>query len=636
MKFLSITLEGIRGFSLKKISFFEGFNIICGPNESGKSTILESILFAISGDAALIDGLKGWKTEHSSIELTYEKNIGSEYTIRRVLHPFIETYLGNEEIIEDRERIHDILQTHFGTLNRIILENSVFVKHNEIEILRTMKSKEIITEQVKIAFTGSQTRTVEEILQDLKDELSENTRLLSSVNYKIDQLTQQLHLYTGIDEKYDKIKNKLDVYSEDFKNLKGKREALKERIEYGKILQEVRDLEQKQEEIEDLVMCIEHLPFDYIGEKQNLLHECAKIDDRLIAINSEIEMIIQTSKERKNGNIFTKIINAFRGKSPEEKTDQNCVGKKKDLEYERFQLEKKKEEIENRIKVINSEIQGYEKMSMDDLVRLKRKYEDEMISLLSGVTIDELSNIIQRKQDDADDLRKKIFLKMPEVLEMDDLQVEKELKDLEQKISLLEEDIIKMRKEFIEIEVKKKEKDEIQNEIDTLKAKRGALEKKLEIDNITLDKIKEVYVHQKDLFLPRLESRTGNLMGKITNGKFNKIVIDRENMDVYVEIADDMIAMDSLSQGTRDQLCFSLRISLSELLGGGNLPLLFDESFSTSDKGRVQEIMNVLKEISNKRQVIFFTHNEEYLQYGNSILLEIKEENDNVSRVNNS
>ena len=622
MKFVSIILEGIRGFPMKKISFFEGFNIICGPNESGKSTILESILFALSGDAALMDGLKGMKAERSSIELTYKRSEGSEYSVQRVLHPFVETRLSNEETLEDREQIHDILQTHFGTLNRIILENSVFVKHNEIEILRTMKSKEIITEQVRIAFTGSQNRSVEEILQGLRDEISENTRSLSGVKYTLDQLNQRLHPHTGIDEAYYKVKNKLEVYSEDLQNLKRKREIFEKRLEYGEIVEEIKELEQKREKIEDLMACIEHLPFDLVREKGEVLGECRKIDDRLIAIKNEIELIVQSSKERKKKGIFSHIIEAIRGKSSEEKMDQDHNEKIKDLEYERFQLEKRKEEIKNRITVINSETRGYEERDNDDLFRLKNKYEDEIISLLSGLTIDELSTIIQQTQIDADILRKELFLKMPEVLAMDDIEVEKELKILEQDISLLEENIAKTRIEFINIEMKKKEKDGIQNEIDTLKAKQGALEKKLDIDSIVLDRMKEIYMHQKDLFLPRLESRAGNLMGKITNGKYNIIVIDRENLDVSVNSAGDLIAMDSLSQGTRDQLCFSLRISLSELLGGGNLPLLFDESFSTSDTRRVQEIMNVLKELSDKRQVIFFTHNEEYLHYGNSILLE--------------
>jgi uncharacterized protein YhaN len=103
--------------------------------------------------------------------------------------------------------------------------------------------------------------------------------------------------------------------------------------------------------------------------------------------------------------------------------------------------------------------------------------------------------------------------------------------------------------------------------------------------------------------------------------------IRRVDLDILIGLPDRTVEVTSLSQGTKDQLHLSLRIALSELLSGGrNLPLLFDESFYTSDEKRLNETFAVLKDIARTTQVILFTHNEDFLQHGNPIILESAED----------
>jgi len=623
MRFTYIILEGIREFPLKDISFHKGFNIVCGPNESGKSTILESILYAITGDTTLIEGLKGWERERSSITLKYNRDKEAGHTIHRVLYPHIEATLTNSITTEDREHINTALQDHFHSINRTILEHSVFVKHNEIEILRNMESKEIIKEQMKVVFTGSQNRSVETILQDLKDEISENKRALSETEYRINKEEEKLNQYQGIDEAFEKIDNKRNIYSEDLDTSGKTLKWLSKRIEYGEKLQEIRELKSKKEEIEIIQKYIETLPFDLIREKENNLQELKKIDEQLLKIREELEKIVRDEEDNKKKNIFSKLIDALRGKSLEYETE-HFKKSKEDLEYERFQCEKRKEEIENHIKEINGQMRGYEDKNVDDLVHLKEGYEGKIESLLSGSTIEDLHHTIHQKQEHTDNLRKKIFLAMPDILYIEDSAIHDKKDRMEKKISVLKKDIEDINDKFIDIKKQKQEKDEIQNEINSLETKKNAPEKRLEINDIVLDRLQRLYIQEKEIFIPQLEAKTSKLMETITEGKYVNIKIDRENLDVFVDKGDSKISMDSLSQGTKDQLYFSLRISLSELLGGGDLPLLFDESFLSSDKRRVQEIIKLLQEISEWRQIILFTHNEDYLQYGIPILLETK------------
>ena len=63
----SINLKNFRKFKDNEFAFTPGLNIVFGPNESGKSTLISAILFGLFGDATSrhkeISNLKGWKTD---------------------------------------------------------------------------------------------------------------------------------------------------------------------------------------------------------------------------------------------------------------------------------------------------------------------------------------------------------------------------------------------------------------------------------------------------------------------------------------------------------------------------------------------------------------------------------------------
>ncbi|MBU7046125.1 MAG: AAA family ATPase [Theionarchaea archaeon] len=82
MRFLSITLKNVRNFRDKTIEFRDGLNIVCGPNESGKSTILDSLLYAVAGEIEDVSSLRRWKSEDTSIYLRYKTDTGVHHSRR--------------------------------------------------------------------------------------------------------------------------------------------------------------------------------------------------------------------------------------------------------------------------------------------------------------------------------------------------------------------------------------------------------------------------------------------------------------------------------------------------------------------------------------------------------------------------
>ena len=67
MKINSVYLNNFKKFKDKKFEFNPGLNIVFGPNESGKSTLISAILHGLFGDASSrskeILNLKSWKTD---------------------------------------------------------------------------------------------------------------------------------------------------------------------------------------------------------------------------------------------------------------------------------------------------------------------------------------------------------------------------------------------------------------------------------------------------------------------------------------------------------------------------------------------------------------------------------------------
>lgn len=72
-----------------------------------------------------------------------------------------------------------------------------------------------------------------------------------------------------------------------------------------------------------------------------------------------------------------------------------------------------------------------------------------------------------------------------------------------------------------------------------------------------------------------------------------------------------------LSQGTRDQLYFALRLAIADLLTDqARLPLILDDPFVNSDAERLQRIHQALLAAAKERQILLFTHQQPLADWG--------------------
>ena len=109
-------------------------------------------------------------------------------------------------------------------------------------------------------------------------------------------------------------------------------------------------------------------------------------------------------------------------------------------------------------------------------------------------------------------------------------------------------------------------------------------------------------------FGKQLNEKLSSLAGKLTNGRYNQILVDNELSIRFMGDLDFQSA-NGLSAGTLEQLYLALRLSIGELFfGNTQVPVILDEPFAYYDEKRMEA---GLKELAGSdKQILLFTCKE--------------------------
>lgn len=113
-------------------------------------------------------------------------------------------------------------------------------------------------------------------------------------------------------------------------------------------------------------------------------------------------------------------------------------------------------------------------------------------------------------------------------------------------------------------------------------------------------------------------------LSELTNARYSKIRVEDDlQVSVYsVEKNDWVNPVSNLSRGTIDQIYFLTRLAFVNLLTDDkSVPIILDDPFVTADPLRLDSIRRLLDEASKDYQILLFTNDEEYLEWGNAISL---------------
>jgi chromosome segregation protein len=115
-----------------------------------------------------------------------------------------------------------------------------------------------------------------------------------------------------------------------------------------------------------------------------------------------------------------------------------------------------------------------------------------------------------------------------------------------------------------------------------------------------------------------LLKRAGEIFAILTRGSFDRLIADFEEKTPRLKGcrgSGQLVEVDGMSEGTRDQLYLALRLAALELQldHGRALPFVADDLFINFDDERSAAGFEALAELATQTQVIFLTHHRHLL-----------------------
>ena len=115
-------------------------------------------------------------------------------------------------------------------------------------------------------------------------------------------------------------------------------------------------------------------------------------------------------------------------------------------------------------------------------------------------------------------------------------------------------------------------------------------------------------------------ARASDFFSRITCDEFKELRTEYDESDQATIVGvrreeDELVPVDAMSGGTRDQLYLALRLGyLESRMGENPMPLVVDDILIEFDNDRAQATLEVLSELAEQTQVIFFTHHHHLVE----------------------
>lgn len=127
---------------------------------------------------------------------------------------------------------------------------------------------------------------------------------------------------------------------------------------------------------------------------------------------------------------------------------------------------------------------------------------------------------------------------------------------------------------------------------------------------------------QRDM-APRISEIVEKWLPQVTGGRYEDVRVDPDNLEVRVrDHGGAWRSASQLSHGTQEQIYLLLRVAMTRLLVRNEemCPLLFDDVTVHSDDNRTRGFLDLLHHVSEDRQVIVFTQENEVLDWAEESL----------------
>lgn len=576
MELVKLEIEGFGKFAeVTTIDFDKGINFITGLNEAGKSTVLEAISASIfKYTKAQIEPFFCWKNnEICRTVLTYRTDkaeifdIISDYKSGKRKLAKIENGRSKEIATTDKN-INPFLKEHFGFDDKKVFENTAFIRQSQIAILEDNSVKNKIKDLIEEVFAGraesSATKALAKINKVAKDSFKE-----------IDILEKER---CELNEKLKSVEKTRGLVIEDSGELEGIDTKLAEKVTKLENLEKNKTLFDEKEKL--------------LGEDKHLNEQIKKVDELIETLSEDREISTKTISDKTVGIILIVIGSLiFLIGSLISSIGIGALIGIPLIIWGIIKL-RQKEEIQKPVQKDNGKLQKYSS-EKKELINKKAINENRL----------EKYKLVNFNINDFDELE----------------TLKKEVKSLEsRKVELRTS--IKTTTTLVE------SPEDVKEKLDLIEENQGDLKRKVEEYKLAAHflELAESEVHHK--FTPAIEKNSKQILKEITNERYSDLKIEEDTLDIKIKESEgkEYIDISYLSQGTKDQLYFTLRTVMSDLLSGNtNIPLILDDPFHNFDNVRLAKTIDIIKQIAKNKQIILISHrpyHQEYPNFSNNII----------------
>jgi len=119
----------------------------------------------------------------------------------------------------------------------------------------------------------------------------------------------------------------------------------------------------------------------------------------------------------------------------------------------------------------------------------------------------------------------------------------------------------------------------------------------------------KVEIESRSFEVPEVLRQASSWLERITANRY-QLRVNKDEFYAYDTVVKDNLSLEQLSDGTRIQLLFAIRmgfITVQEMSTDIRMPIFMDELLANSDDERALKIIDAVKEIAQNRQVFYFT-----------------------------
>ena len=116
--------------------------------------------------------------------------------------------------------------------------------------------------------------------------------------------------------------------------------------------------------------------------------------------------------------------------------------------------------------------------------------------------------------------------------------------------------------------------------------------------------------------LPQVLTQVDRIFSTLTGGRYEKLSIHENGYFEVQAMTGLRYHVAELSQATKEQVYIALRLSLAQtLVKSAPFPFVMDDPFVHFDRNRINKMVQLIKEVGYKRQILYFTCHEAMLEF---------------------